>query len=59
MLGYWGRIKVYAAMAALAFALLVLESPIGSSGSSGIWLTAIVLCGIALWWELSDYPDAE
>ncbi len=56
MLGYWGRIKVYAAMAALAFALLVLESPIGSSG---IWLTAIVLCGRALGWELSDYPDAE
>ena len=56
MLGYWGRIKVYAAMASLAFAFLVLESPIGSSA---IWLTAMVLCGIALWWELSDYPDAE
>ena len=56
MLGCWGRIKVYAAMAALAFVLLVLESPIGSSG---VWLAAIVLSGIGLWWELSDYPDAE
>jgi hypothetical protein len=56
MLGYWGRIKVYAAMAAVAFGLLVLGSPIGSSG---VWLAALLLCGIALWWEFSDYPDVE
>ncbi|MFC3913010.1 hypothetical protein ACFOSS_05960 [Pseudaeromonas sharmana] len=54
-LGYWGRLKAYAWLAVSVFVLLMLQSPIGSPGG---WLAALLLIGIAVWWELADYPES-
>ena len=52
-LGYWGRLKVYAALAGAAFVLLMLQSPVGTPGG---WLASLLLIGIAVGWELAEYP---
>ncbi|MGL5286380.1 hypothetical protein SAMN05880558_109104 [Aeromonas sp. RU39B] len=56
MIQSYDRLKVYAAMGFLAFAMIVLGNPIGNSGT---WFGAMVMIGLGLWIELSDYYEDE
>lgn len=56
MIQSYDRLKVYAAMGFLAFAMIVLGNPIGNNGT---WFGAMVMIGLGLWIELSDYYEDE
>lgn len=51
-----GRLQAYAAMGFLAFSMIVLGSPIGNTGT---WFGAMVMIGLGLWIELSDYYEDD
>ncbi|MDO2949244.1 hypothetical protein [Aeromonas simiae] len=56
MIQSYDRLKVYAAMGFLSLAMIVLGNPIGNSGT---WFGAMVMIGLGLWIELSDYYDED
>ena len=47
----YGRLQAYAGMGFLAFAMIVMGSPIGNTGT---WFGSMVMIGLGLWIELSD-----
>lgn len=56
MQGSYGRLQAYAGMGFLSFAMIVTGSPIGNSS---IWFGAMVMVGLGIWIELSDYYDDD
>ena len=52
----YGRLQTYAGMGFLSFSMIVLGSPIGNTGT---WFGAMVMIGLGLWIELSDYGDED
>ena len=52
----YGRLQAYAGMGFLSFAMIVLGSPIGNTGT---WFGSMVMIGLGLWIELSDYYDED
>ncbi|KUE78273.1 hypothetical protein ATO46_11330 [Aeromonas schubertii] len=56
MIQSYDRLKVYAAMGFLAFSMLALGAPIGNAGT---WFGALVMIGLGLWVEISDFDEDE
>lgn len=56
MIQSYGRLKVYAAMGLLSFAMIVLGNPIGNNGT---WFGSMIMVGLGLWIELSGYYEDE
>jgi len=52
----YSRLQAYAGMGFLSFAMIVLGSPIGNNGT---WFGALVMVGLGLWIELSDYDEED
>ena len=52
----YGRLQAYAGMGFLSFAMIVLGSPIGNTGTR---FGSMVMIGLGLWIELSDYYDED
>ena len=52
----YGRLQAYAGMGFLSFAMIVMGSPIGNTGT---WFGSMVMVGLGLWIELRDYYDED
>ncbi|MCE2573036.1 hypothetical protein [Motilimonas eburnea] len=51
MLQQMMRLNLYCALGFFAFAMIVLNSPIGNTAT---WLTSLILIAIGFWIELGD-----